>query len=554
MGTITIAEIYAGLQYAGGQKWPGSSLSYSIPGPGPSFWASGSYDPTDEPYDTKFGVLNAEQRTAFINAVGAWERVINFDLFEVPDNADSQGQIRIAFTHTSSHSEGDPAAYAYRPPSPGGVISAFNGDIWIDDQYKTDDPSPGDFLFETFLHELGHALGLKHPFEGASLPAEFENTRYTVMSYTDFLDSGFRYFELSGSGSLVASTFTVVPATPMQLDIIALQGIYGAATNVDIGANTYTIDESLPFMATILDQGGIDTFDLSTHKRASNINLTPGAFSSIDVFSIPQQIAFWQAAFPNFSRDFIANYLNKPSTYTWSNNLATTTDTVIENVRAGSGDDTIMGNAAANSLSGGAGSDQIFGSSGNDTIDGGSAGPAGNYLRGDDGNDSLLGGANFDDINGNQGNDTVSTGAGDDYCVGGKDNDLLFGGSGVDYVYGNLGDDTCNGDDGNDIVRGGQGNDVVNGGAGDDFVSGDKGDDTMSGGAGADLFHTFSDAGIDRVLDFSVAQGDRVLLDPGTQFTVMQVGGDTVIMMNAGQMVLVGIQMSSLPPGTIFGA
>ena len=124
----------------------------------------------------------------------------------------------------------------------------------------------------------------------------------------------------------------------------------------------------------------------------------------------------------------------------------------------------------------------------------------------------------------------------------------------MDYVYGNLGDDTCNGDDGNDIVRGGQGSDVVNGGAGDDFVSGDKGDDTMTGGAGADLFHTFSDAGIDRVLDFSVAQGDRVLLDPGTQFTVMQVGGDTVIMMNAGQMVLVGIQMSSLPPGSIFGA
>lgn len=553
MGTITTAEIYAGLRYAMGERWPGSSLTFSIPGSGGSVWSPSSYEPRDEPYNASFGVLNADQRNAFIAAVGAWERVINFDLIEVPDNASSQGQIRIAFTNTTDYAHDDPAAYAYRPPLPGGVISGFNGDIWIDDAYKTADPSPGGFLYETFLHELGHALGLKHPFEGALLPAEFDNTRYTVMAYADFLDSGFRYFVIEGT-SLTANTFTVQPATPMQLDIIALQGVYGAATNTDLGLDTYTIDEDLPFMATLVDQGGVDTIDLSTHRRPSNINLTPGAFSSIDYYSIPAQIAFWQAAFPTYSASFIAQYIDKPTTYTWSNNLATTTDTVIENVRAGSGDDTIMGNSAANSLSGGAGSDQIFGSSGNDTIDGGAAGAAGNYLRGDDGDDSLLGGANFDDINGNMGNDTVNTGAGDDYCVGGKDNDLLFGGSGMDFVYGNLGDDTCNGDDGNDIVRGGQGNDTLAGGNGDDFISGDRGDDTMTGGAGADIFHSSMDAGIDRVLDFSVAQGDRVLLDPGTQFTVMQVGGDTVIMMSAGQVVLVGIQMSTLPPGSIFGA
>jgi serralysin len=61
------------------------------------------------------------------------------------------------------------------------------------------------------------------------------------------------------------------------------------------------------------------------------------------------------------------------------------------------------------------------------------------------------------------------------------------------------------------------------------------------------------DAGIDRVLDFRVDDGDRVLLDPGTVFTVMQIGGDTVIQMAAGQVILVGVTASSLPPGTIFG-
>ena len=138
--------------------------------------------------------------------------------------------------------------------------------------------------------------------------------------------------------------------------------------------------------------------------------------------------------------------------------------------------------------------------------------------------------------------------------VGGKDNDSLVGSTGQNLVYGNLGNDTCDGGDGADIVRGGQNDDVIYGGAGDDFVSGDKGNDTITGGAGADRFHTFGDAGIDRVLDFHISEGDRVQLDPGTVYTVSQVGADTVIdMTGGGQMILVGVQMSTLTGDWIFG-
>jgi len=210
------------------------------------------------------------------------------------------------------------------------------------------------------------------------------------------------------------------------------------------------------------------------------------------------------------------------------------------------------GIATAEGLLGDNDNDTISGAAGDDVVFGGNGT---NYLRGDEGNDQIVGGSGFDDINGNMGNDTCISGGGDDWVVGGRDNDSLVGSAGQNLVYGNLGADTCEGGDGNDIVRGGQDNDSLSGGAGDDYVSGDKGSDTMTGGAGADSFHTFGDAGIDRVMDFNLAQGDRVQLDPGTQYTVSQVGADTVIdMTGGGQMVLVGVQLNTLTPGWIFGA
>ena len=210
------------------------------------------------------------------------------------------------------------------------------------------------------------------------------------------------------------------------------------------------------------------------------------------------------------------------------------------------------GDASANAISGSAGADVVYAGAGDDSI----SDPAGvNYLRGEDGNDSIVGGYGFDDINGNLGNDTASGGLGDDWVVGGKDQDLLKGDDGHDIVYGNIGYDTCDGGVGNDIVRGGQQDDVLTGGAGNDWLSGDRDSDTLSGGAGADIFNTFGEAGLDRVTDFNLAEGDRVHLEAGTQYTVDQVGADAVItMVGGGQMVLVGVQLGSLSPGWIFGA
>lgn len=210
-------------------------------------------------------------------------------------------------------------------------------------------------------------------------------------------------------------------------------------------------------------------------------------------------------------------------------------------IRAWGGDDLMLGGGTRSSF---------FGGDGNDTLD--ARAGDGNYLRGDAGDDSILGAGGFDDINGNMGRDTAHGGNGDDWVVGGKDNDLLFGDAGGDVVDGNLGDDTLIGDAGADVLRGGQGGDLISGGAGDDYLSGDRGDDTLAGGAGADIFHGTAFSGVDRVLDFRVSDGDRVLLDPGTAFQLTQVGADAVVDMGGGnQVILVGVLLNTLPAGWI---
>ncbi|MCC2972754.1 DUF4214 domain-containing protein [Massilia sp. IC2-476] len=75
---------------------------------------------------------------------------------------------------------------------------------WYD---QNRDLAPGGVGYQTLLHELGHALGLKHPFEDdVHLPFSQDNTRNTLMSYTD---SGGPY-----------STFS-------PYDIAALNWLYG---------------------------------------------------------------------------------------------------------------------------------------------------------------------------------------------------------------------------------------------------------------------------------------------------------------------------------------
>lgn len=491
-------------------------------------------EPTTMPSDTEgFQRFNAQQIYQAEQAMQAWADVANIRFVRVGIGTEGEAaysnDASILFGNYSSGESGS-AAFANYPGSTSSSSAA--GDVWININAGTNSlPSMGNYGAQVLIHEIGHAIGLAHPGDYnagddggpityANSAEYYEDTRqYTVMSYFSEANTGASY------GGRYA-------AAPQLDDIRAAQIEYGANMSTRTGDTVYGFNANAGrdwFVATnsssrvifaVWDAGGRDTFDFSGYSQNQLIELREGFFSNVG--GLVGNVAVAQGA-------------------------------QIENAIGGFGSDTITGNALANSLVGGAGFDSIFAGAGADTIDGG-AGTS--YLRGEDGNDSIVGGSAFDDIHGNVGNDTGRGGAGDDYVVGGKDSDLLFGDDGADLVYGNLGADTGDGGAGNDIVRGGQENDSISGGAGDDFMSGDKGSDTVSGGAGADIFHISSDAGIDRILDFSVAEGDRVHLDPGATYSVAQVGSDTVVTLasSSDQMILVGVQMSALTPGWIFGA
>lgn len=129
--------------------------------------------------------------------------------------------------------------------------------------------------------------------------------------------------------------------------------------------------------------------------------------------------------------------------------------------------------------------------------------------------------------------------------------ETLVGGEGPDDIQAGPGDDVVEGRGGPDIVRGGRGRDRLDGGDGADTLSGGRDSDTLRGGGGPDVFNSFAGAGTDEVVDFSLAEGDRVRLDPETVFTLRQDGPDAVVEMQDARLILRGVKVGDLLPGTV---
>ena len=466
-----------------------------------------------------FAPLDASMQAATRAALGAWAAVANLTFTEVSDSGRG-GAIRLGSFDTTALPADSPlhgaGGYSYYPSFVGGEPVDLGGDLYLGRYAENAQTAPGQYGLKTLTHEVGHSIGLKHPFEGPlTLPASEQNLSHSIMNYHPPENASV----VSVTGTAEDYSYVempLYPSGPMLDDIAAVQALYGANMTHAAGSDTYSWATNARFFQTIWDAGGTDTIDTSNQALDSVIDLRDGRFSSI---AMRETGAEKRLEIPAFATEA------PTPTYDGHDNLAIAFGAVIENAKGGAGDDSITGNAVANALDGGAGADRLDGGNGGDT------------LLGRGGNDSLLGGgdASVDRLLGGGGNDTLEAAsgrgeadwlageAGDDVYIVDSTQDVASeaAGQGTDTVqaripggsyqlpahvenlvlegttrtgHGNAFDNRITGNAKANWLMGGEGMDTLDGG---------RGNDVLFGGAGTDTFVIANGTGADRIGDFT---------------------------------------------------
>lgn len=281
----------------------------------------------------------------------------------------------------------------------------------------------------TIMHEMGHSFGLKHghdkDYSGALAP-DVNDNEFSIMTYAS-------YFGADTDGATEAHVGSS-PTSYMMYDIAALQAYYGA--NFDKVGTTavYTWDRATgqqyingavapntgvtatnKIFSTVWTQGAVTTYDLSNFDGDQVDDLRPGRWLT-------------------FSREQLADLnsniaVPSPSAFIAQGNIYNAllyqgdTRSMISNLIAGSGNDSVFGNDLDNVITGNAGND---------------------YLEGGAGKDTLIGGLGSDFLDGGADNDTL---------LGGEGNDMLRGGAGANILSGGAGNDTVNINSADDTLR-----------------------------------------------------------------------------------------------------
>lgn len=143
------------------------------------------------------------------------------------------------------------------------------GDVWINilsDANSLPSYEPGSQGYFLLLHELGHSLGLKHPHDdgGTGRPTfaelgfdRLDRDYISIMSYND--DASWNLVEWD-------------PGTPMVLDVIALQYLYGKNESTNAGDTFFNIDRTGIYQS-LWDASGTDTVSVAQSGEGWYIEL-----------------------------------------------------------------------------------------------------------------------------------------------------------------------------------------------------------------------------------------------------------------------------------------
>jgi len=302
-----------------------------------------AYTPSDLTSSERQGLtqMTTAQKTAVANALATWSAVANVRFVQVADTGDnSGGQIRFGQNDQNTSSAALTSPWTVN----GKLDHAYvlvNNDSYYNNSGKYQgnyDFTSGSYATLTLVHEIGHALGFKHPGNynaggggtaGPYLPSTTDSNDYTVMSYNNG----------TLSQNYKSSNYTFANS-PQLYDIQAIQYIYGANTTYHVGNDTYSFNQST-IPTCVWDAGGTNTFDFSACYSQVYINLNAGTFSQ-----------------------------TKPN----ANNVSIAYGVTIQNAVGGSGGGTIVGNAAGDHLTGGGGHYIFIPGGGTTAIDGTSSG------------------------------------------------------------------------------------------------------------------------------------------------------------------------------------
>lgn len=350
----------------GDSAWQQDSIGYGYP----------SVRPLDHNAVSGWRPLNSLEQSLFEGVVERQNTYLAADLVSSNDP-----DVRVVAAQLGQGTAG----YAYFPGD------GIGGDTFISASNSVGEAEGHYFSKSLMAHELGHAMGLKHPFEDAPiLESALDNYYYSIMSYTRV---GHWKVEANDLGGGYYEFFTTDKAYRTDLgmiDIAALQSLYGAdmSTNQDDTVYTYaeasrSFDHADGLYLTIWDAGGLDTIDASDAQYTCTIDLGDFSLSSVSERSVAQETLniIDDAGLSSWAFDDISNFISGlgEGAFLNQNNLSIAAGVVIENVLTGAADDTVFDNFVDNSIITGAGNDTIF-----------------------------LGRGGFDEINAGTGNDTVA--------------------------------------------------------------------------------------------------------------------------------------------------